>query len=265
MSTESPELRRAGPPGSRGSSPRGRGRPPVPPSSCSSSFCWAAVSIGLLRAELRAQRRRVPPGRPSRSDTKSLTDEEQALQRDVDAYAAPDALPAPGQGTRHGARRRPGLPQPRRHRQGRPGAGGTGGAAHPRGGPARGRSCPSRCSQPHADFPDADPDSPPPEPTPTHRLLSAVGVPRWQVHPPRPPAHPSPPRPPAGDGSVSDREPPRRRVPAPARSARPGAARRPGGPGARAPQPLARAGPRSSGSAAPGPGCAWSASRWPWC
>ena len=48
--------------------------------------------IGLLRAELRAQRGRRSSSSDLQKETKSLTDEQQALQRDVDAYSAPDAL-----------------------------------------------------------------------------------------------------------------------------------------------------------------------------
>ncbi|MDF9812656.1 hypothetical protein M2266_001887 [Streptomyces sp. SPB162] len=49
-------------------------------------------------------------------DTTTYTDEEQALQQDVDRYKAPDALDRRRPRAGHGARRQPRLPEPGRHR-----------------------------------------------------------------------------------------------------------------------------------------------------
>ena len=179
---------------------------------------------------------------PHRPGTGAPTGRERLLR--------PRRPPAPRPRTRHGARRRPGLPQPRRHRRACP--------ARPPASPRRARSSlrPRRVRTARR----------PRRRAPAAGAADARRHPHRARRPSRAPAHPhvrSPTPTPAGDG-VSDRQPPRRRVPA-RRPARPGSQRRPG-PGARparrpAPPRGRRPARAPSGSAAPAPGCAWSASR----
>ena len=130
-------------------------------------------------AELGAQRGLVP-AQQAEEETNDLTDEQQALQRDVDGYSGSRGPAAPGPRAGHGPRRRPGLPRPRRHGAGLPGA-------EPR--PAR-RVLPRRARRSSASPPATVRSRPHP------RRAAAPGpVPGPARPPPAPAARPRPPAP----------------------------------------------------------------------
>ena len=224
--------RRARPaPGLLARCPASRPGGPRPPSSCWSSLLLGRRPDRAAAAEHRAQRGLVPAERSCRSETTELTDEEQALQQDVDEYSAPDAAGAARPAARHGARRRPGLPRARRHgaRRARPRPRAAAATAADRR-PRQSRR-PRRPPRPHAPAParpaptPSGPSSPrardPRDPAPRRQTAPPTPRPATPRRPadPAPPAIPGParPRPPA---AAAARPPPRRAGRQPARGPR---------------------------------------------
>ena len=168
--------------------------------------------------------------------TTDLTDEEQALQRDVDDYSAPDALERRARELGMVPGGNPAFLEPGRHGQRRPvEPAAAAPARRRRRSPRRPRPSPRSRRATPAGTPAARPARRPP--------------PAGPAVPPAPTAGP-PSRPPAPDDprqvtEVSAREPPRRRVPGPAPARPPAPARRPSGAGAPArPPPRRDAAPR---------------------
>ncbi len=161
-----------------------------------------------------------------KEETKNLTDQEQALQRDVDAYSAPQALQRRARELGMVPGGDPAFLAP---------DGTVKGSAGPASGPATplvvapealiGPPEPLATTTP-AVPPPAPPRRAPPRP---HAAADGTGRDTRRAH-----AHPDPYL--RQVTQVSDREPPRRRVPGPARPARSGGQGRRPGPGARPPR-----------------------------